>query len=118
MRTNLINLFLVSFLLFACHPTQQDEEVSPKTVLSENKMVVLLTDAYLAEGAAAINIKNISGENIDSIYCFNPIKDHKIRKSLFDSSMTYYSSHPKKLKKIHDRILDTLSAIYFKETLK
>jgi hypothetical protein len=111
MRINLIKLFVVSFLLFGCHPSQQEDESVPTTILNEDQMVALLTDAYLAEGASGINIKNVSGDKFDSIYCFNPVKDKKVSKALFDSSMTYYSSHPKKLKKIHDRILDALSAI-------
>ena len=111
MRINLINLVLASFLFFACHPTQQEHESVPTTVLNEDQMVTLLTDAYLVEAASGINIKNVSGDKFDSMYCFNPIKDKKVSKALFDSSMSYYSSHPKKLKKIHDRILDALSAI-------
>jgi hypothetical protein len=42
---------------------------------------------------------------------FNPISDNRIDKAVFDSSMAYYTRHPKKLKLIYDKILDRLSVI-------
>ena len=80
-------------------------------------MIQVLTDAYLAEGASSINIKNATGEKYDSVYQFNPIKDNQIKKSTFDSSITYYSKHPKKLKIIYDKVLDKLSVIQAKGKL-
>jgi len=112
MHTNLIKLFIVSVLFFSsCKPTDESNETVPETVLSEEQLVTLLTDAYLAEGASGINIKNVTGEKFDSAYVFNPLKDNNIDKALFDSSMAYYTKHPKKLKIIYDKILDKLSII-------
>jgi hypothetical protein len=114
MHTNLIKLFIVSFLLFSCKPVNEEEETIPSTVLSEEQLINVLTDAYLAEGASGINVKAVSGEKFDSAYVFNPLKDHNIDKAQFDSSMAYYTRHPKKLKLIYDKILDRLSVIQAK----
>ena len=112
MHTNLIKLFIVSILFFSsCKPTSEEDEVVPETVLSEDQLVKVLTDAYLAEGATGINVKNVSGEKFDSAYVFNPINDNRIDRVVFDSSMAYYTRHPKKLKIIYDKILDRLSVI-------
>lgn len=115
MHTNLIKLFIVSVLFFSsCKPTSEEDEVVPATVLSEDQLVKVLTDAYLAEGASGINVKNVPGEKFDSAYVFNPISDNHIDKAVFDSSMAYYTRHPKKLKLIYDKILDRLSVIQAK----
>lgn len=112
MHTNLIKLFIVSVLFFSsCKPTSEEDEVVPENVLSEERLVKILTDAYLAEGASGINVKNVPGEKFDSVYVFNPLKDNRVEKVVFDSSMAYYTRHPKKLKIIYDKILDKLSVI-------
>jgi hypothetical protein len=112
MYTNLIKLVIVSVLFFSsCKPADEENESVPETVLSEDQLVNVLTDAYLAEGASGINIKNVTGEKFDSAYVFNPLKDNNIDKAVFDSSMAYYTKHPKKLKIIYDKVLEKLSVI-------
>lgn len=112
MHTNLIKLFIVSVLLFcACKASIEDNETVPETVLSEEQLIKVLSDAYLAEGASSINVKNVIGQQFDSTYLFNPLKDNNIDKALFDSSMAYYTRHPKKLKIIYEKILAKLSVV-------
>jgi len=118
MHTNLIKLFIVSVLFFSCKPTKEEDVVVPETILSEEQLVNVLTDAYLAEGASGINVKNATGEKFDSTYIFNPLKDNHIEKAQFDSSMVFYSKHPKKLKIIYDKVLDRLSAAQAKGKLE
>ena len=109
MYANLIKLFIVSVLLFSCRPKHEEDEAIPKNVLTEEQLVKVLTDSYLAEGASGINVKSVTGEKFDSTYLFNPLKDNHIEKATFDSSMAYYTRHPKKLKIIYDKVLDKLS---------
>jgi hypothetical protein len=112
MYTNLIKLFIFSVLFFSsCKPTSEEDEVVPENVLKEDLLVNVLTDAYLAEGASGINVKNVPGEKFDSTYLFNPLKDNNIDKAVFDSSIAYYSRHPKKLKIIYEKVLDKLSIV-------
>ncbi|MBC7696120.1 MAG: DUF4296 domain-containing protein [Burkholderiales bacterium] len=118
MYTNLIKFIVVSCLLFSCGPKNEEYEKVPDSVLSEEQLIQVLTDAYLAEGASGINVKAVTGEKFDSTYIFNPLKDNNIDKAKFDSSMTYYTRHPKKLKIIYDKILDKLSVIQAKGKLE
>ncbi|MES2761666.1 MAG: DUF4296 domain-containing protein [Bacteroidota bacterium] len=111
MYSNLIKITIVSLLLFSCKPEQEEDQPVPSTILSEEQLVKVLTEAYLAEGASGINIKNVSGEKYDSAYVFNPLKDNHIEKVHFDSSMAYYTRHPKRLKIIYDKILERLSLV-------
>lgn len=109
MYINLIKIFIVSILLFSCKPKHEEDEAVPETVLTEEQLVNVLTDAYLAEGASGINVKNATGEKFDSTYLFNPLKDNQIEKTKFDSTMAYYTRHPKKLKIVYNKVLDKLS---------
>ena len=109
MYTILTKLFLFSFFLFSCAPKNDAEEVVPETLLTEEQLVNVLTDAYLAEGASGINVKNVPGEKFDSVYIFNPLKDNNIDKIKFDSTMAYFTRHPKKLKVIYDKVLEKMS---------
>ncbi len=117
LHTNLIKVALLFSFFASCSTNNENNEAPPSNVLTEEQMIQVLTDAYLAEGASSINIKNATGEKYDSVYQFNPIKDNQIKKSTFDSSITYYSKHPKKLKIIYDKVLDKLSVIQAKGKL-
>jgi hypothetical protein len=111
MNANFFKLILfTSALFFSCKPSLDENSTAPDNILTENQLIIVLTDSYLAEGASGINIKNVSGNQFDSIYRFNPLKDHGISKTKFDSTMLYYTSHPKKLKLVYDKVLDKLSA--------
>ena len=108
MRTIFIYIIFSSLLFFSCE-TQETEIDIPPNVLSEDKLVKVLTDCYLGEGASGINVKNVTGEKFDSAYLFNPLNDNQISRELFDSSISFYSKHPKVLKIIYDRVLDRMS---------
>ena len=110
MRIILIYIFFCALILNAC-TTSEENITIPADVLSEEQFIKVLTDCYLAEGAAGINIKNVTGQKFDSAYIFNPLKDNQISKPLFDSSISFYTKHPKLLKTIYDKILDRLSQI-------
>lgn len=113
MNARIFFIILSAFSLLSCAPTEEKIEVPP-TILSQEKMVEILTYCYMAEGAAGINIKNVPSEKFDSAYLFNPFKDNKLRKSLFDSSIVFYSKYPQTLKVIYENVLDSLSAIQAK----
>lgn len=111
MFKHLFKILIVSAVLVSCKPQKEEDQPLPTYVLSEEQLVKVLTEAYLAEGASGINIKNVTGEKYDSAYVFNPLKDNNIEKAQFDSSMAYYTKHPKKLKIIYEKILDRLSVV-------
>lgn len=109
MRINQISIVFVFLLLFSCKPEKEEVVVVPPYVLPEDSLVVFLTQAYLGEGASGINVKNVLGNQYDSVYLFNPFKENNITKQRFDTSIAFYSKHPKKLKLIYEEVLDQLS---------
>jgi hypothetical protein len=108
MNKHILAFVLISVLLFSCKPKQEDT-TPPANVLTEEQLVTVLVDSYLAEGASGINVKNVTGEKFDSAYSFNPARDNHIDKATFDSSIAFYSKHPEVLKHIYERVLEQLS---------
>lgn len=99
---------LVAAVLFSCKPKEEDTR-PPANILTEEQLTIVLVDAYLAEGASGINVKNVTGEKFDSVYSFNPAKDNNIDKAIFDSSIAFYSKHPETLNRIYENVLERLS---------
>ena len=109
MRSLFIYFIIGTCFLISCRPSQEEDQTVPDNIMAEEEFTRVLTDSYLAEGASGINIKNVSGEKFDSTYLFNPMKDNNVSKARFDSAMVYYTSHPKKLKLIYDKVLENIS---------
>lgn len=113
MKTLFVILLTPIFLLFSCSSSEQEIEI-PTGILTEEKMIDVLTHSYLSEGASGINIKNVQSQQFDSTYAFNPLKDKGISKGKFDSSVVFYSQHPRTLKIIYEKVLEKLSTIQAK----
>lgn len=112
MRLTIFALFIISSLLFSC--SDNKDVIIPDNVLSEEKMIEVLTYCYLSEGASGINVKNVETPKFDSAYAFNPLKDKGINKAKFDSSLIFYAKNPIQLKLIYDKVLERLSEIQAK----
>ena len=65
-------------------------------------MIIILTDAYLAEGASGINVKQLQEKNL-ILHVFNPLKII-ISKTTIHSSLAYYSKHLKIKKLYSDKV--------------
>jgi hypothetical protein len=112
-----LHLFTFSLFILSCAAKHEDDVLVPPTILESHQLVEILTDAYLAEGAAGINIKGVSGQQFDSVYLFNPLKEHGCSKSKFDSSMVFYTHHPIVLKNIYDQVLEELNKIAARDSI-
>jgi len=112
-----IIILSIAFLNASCRPKTDENDAPPTYILSEEMFLKVLTDSYLGEGAAGVNVKNVTGERYDSAYIFNPFQDNGITKAQFDTTVLYYSQHPLKLKEIYSRLLDNLSRIQVFGTL-
>lgn len=106
------SLFFV--LVFISCSGEKEERPIPSYVMEEEAFTQLLTDMALAESAANLNVKNLSGSKFDSAYAFDPVKERKIERKIYDSSMAFYSRDPEKLKEIYEEILVRLSDLKIK----
>ena len=101
-------IFFIStaFIISSC----MEKEISiPENILKQKEMSSLLTDIHIAQ--SAINNKIV----IDSVnYTFNDylnyiLKQHKIKKKDFLSSLKFYSEHPDILQEVYDSVLISIS---------
>jgi len=104
-------LALCLVLCASCAPKDEENVPTPDYILKEDEFIAMLTDCYLGEGAAGINVRNVTGVRFDSAYLFNPFKDRGISRQQFDTTIVWYSQHPKKLKEVYDKLLENLSRI-------
>lgn len=101
-------IFFIStaFIISSC----LEKEINiPENVLKQNEMSSILTDIHIAQ--SAVNNKIV----IDSMnYIFNDyinyiLKQRKIKKEDFLSSLKFYSEHPDILQEVYDSVLTSLS---------
>lgn len=104
-------IVLCLVLCASCGVRDEENEPEPDYILKEEVFIDMLTDCYLGEGAAGINVKNVTGVRFDSAYLFNPFKDRQVSRQQFDTTIVWYSRHPKKLKEVYDKLLENLSRI-------
>ncbi len=69
----------------------------------------MLIDFSLAESAAGINILGVSNAKGDTVYAFNPLLDNNISRETFDTTLYFYSHHPKLFKEVYVLTLEKLS---------
>lgn len=81
----------------------------PEKILKQKEMSSILTDIHIAQ--SAVNNKIVT----DSMnYTFNDylnyiLKQRKIKKEEFLSSLKFYSEHPDILQEVYDSVLTSLS---------
>lgn len=103
-RFSLLGLAFV-FLAIACKP-----EKTPESVLTEQEMVAILTEIYLAEeklGGVGIpfdSIKKVFPKFETKIFEKTDVPD-----SVFRKSFEYYIANPKKLEYIYTVLVDSLN---------
>jgi len=109
MKKHLIySLFIIScsFILFSCSKKKVE---TPPGVLSRQQMVPILADVHIAQ--AATGTYNTADSVRYSMNEFLPfiLKIHHTTKAQYDSSISYYTSHPDMMEEIYDSVIIELS---------
>ena len=94
-----------------------ESEDAQDNILNKELFSKILVELALAESAANLNIKGVSVQKIDSVYAFDPLYENKVRKSQYDSTLMYYTHHPKEYKIIYENVLVVLSKLEAKHSL-
>src|ERR1051325_7632424 len=107
-----IRLLIISITILpaflSCGKASRDMPPPPPGILKEEEMKHLLTDMALAESVVNMNILNVHVSKLDSVYPFDPLKEHNTRKSQYDSSVLFYIRYPAAYKKIYDGVIESL----------
>lgn len=99
----LVICFAVVF--FAC----KDKTPKPE-VIDKQKMVEIMTDMSLAEGAMRVYHPQLDSSKAYSQSYYDAVcKKHKITYGQYDSSFRYYTGRPMELKEMMDEVLENLS---------
>jgi hypothetical protein len=81
----------------------------PAGVLSKEAFTKVLVDFALAESAANMNIKSAPVFKIDSVYAFDPLKENKVTKVQYDSTLAFYTRHTDLYQDVYQNVLTELS---------
>lgn len=101
--------FLTLLLFLISCGGEKEERPVPPYVLDKETFMQILIDMALAESASNLNIKNLSGKKFDSAYAFDPVKEKKIERKFYDSTLAFYSRDPEKFKEVYEEVLLRLS---------
>ncbi|MCT4622380.1 MAG: DUF4296 domain-containing protein [Schleiferiaceae bacterium] len=96
-------------LLISCK--EKDVVPEPEGLLPPEKMVAVLTDVHLIEGArTGLVIMGDSTVGVREHYkAF--FEKHNVTQAEFDSSFVYYSKNPKEFDEIYVKVIENLSVI-------
>lgn len=84
----------------------------PSSVLSGREMVNLLVDLHKADGAIQTIGYNYGHEESTRIYYLDILEKHGVTQCEFDSSLVWYTAHPKQFSRIYPRVISRLDAEY------
>lgn len=83
---------------------------TPEGVLNEEKMVAVFTDIHIAEGRLkVVGIFTDSAKKMAPVLYDQLYRTHQITAEEFQKSYDYYTSDPKKLEAILDKVIVELS---------
>jgi hypothetical protein len=104
MRWLSLLLFLAS-LLSAC---SSDEDI-PEYVLPEKKLVPILIDLHLCDA----DVGRIVPNKEEGILLYlarekSIMKRHGVRQGQVDSTIHWYSKHPKQFKEVYQKVVDSM----------
>jgi hypothetical protein len=108
-------LITLSILIGSC--TRSKEKFDKKNLIPEKELVSLLIDIHITDGLLSNPKINSDYSNLDSIATYyQVIEKHGYTKEIMDKTMRYYwFNDPKKLNKIYDKVLGTLSEMEVRE---
>jgi hypothetical protein len=106
----LLKIFTLCIFLYSCSDEKKEVAI-PDNVLDKEKFSDVLVDFSLAESASAVNILGVSNAKGDTVYAFNPLVDNNVKRSTFDTTLYFYSHHPKLFKEVYVITLEKLSKL-------
>lgn len=105
----LILLGCLITLLSACKNRNEQGEL-PASILKQDKLVAVLVDIHLEEAKlnSSVDVSKPMPK-IDTISFIQVFKRNHITKAEFDSSMVFYTQHPKLMNETYDKVIEVLS---------
>jgi len=103
---------MVILMLNACYHINENEIVKPNNFFDKQKMINILTDAQIVEGALNYNrINRINVAELKEEYYNQVFIKYNITPYDFKQNMDYYNSNPDQMDEILDGVLEKLNQI-------
>ncbi len=101
-------VFIAVALLLSC----QEKVARSDQVMSEDQMIILLTDIHLVDGILSTKSLPSDLQKIDTLIFAEVYASHGVTKSILDSSISFYMNHnPRAFKRIYNQVLIRLSKL-------
>lgn len=99
-------------MLNACYHINENEIVKPDNFFDKQKMVNILTDAQIVEGALNYNrVNRVNVTELKEEYYNQVFIKYNITANDFKQNMNYYNSKPDELEEILNSVLEKLNQI-------
>jgi hypothetical protein len=106
-------IFTCTVFILSCierpHPEDAGYGPKPDSVLSEQKMILLLADIHILE--AGLNMEKDDGALVDDsaagLY-HGLFRKYNITRSHYDASLRYYNSNPQLFAKLYAKAVETI----------
>lgn len=104
-RFHILLILVPLFMMGSCH-----RQRPPKDLLEKDEMIPLLIDLHLVYAIqSSVQFRKISTD-VDSMDVYSYIfEKHGVSKVVFDSSIAWYSRHPKLFTEIYDEVVMDLT---------
>lgn len=101
MKNKFALVILLSLFLAACTSR-------PREVLSRKQMIAVLVDLHRTEGILQATNRIYDREGEASSYYQATLAKHHVTQAQFDSSLVWYTDHPKRFNKIYPKVMQQL----------
>jgi hypothetical protein len=92
-------LLLPAAITFSCGHGRYGVTIPPK------KFVNVLVDIHIADGIAIENMEHAKNALLDSASLYGSVFDkYGVTRSMFDSTLSYYTEHPDDFQKIYNKV--------------
>ena len=109
----IIALLTLTFL-FSC----SGQDTSPESVLPIDKMVQVQVGIHLMEAEQGQRTIDQTINGTDTFSFQTIFSKEKITRSQYDSSMIFYTAHPKLLDEVYDKVINVLNKMQAEEKKK
>lgn len=96
-------------LLLAGFIASCSDDSVPINIIGPDKMTAILKDMHVAEAAVSVDVPGDSVRQYIADYYTAIYKKHNISQKEFNKSFDYYISHPAKLDKVYQKIIDEIN---------
>ncbi len=110
MQKSLLLFVLLALLLSGCYKVNKLEVKKPANLIPKEKMVDILTDMEIVQGAAVINRERYLGyQDIEKSYYQVLFNHYHVTESQIRSSMDYYNNQGAEMAGIYDKVMSKLT---------